>query len=264
MENVNDLPLLISGVCALLLIGLIAGLIVSSKFRNDVLGGEGEASVLGIISVKGVAIVLLCAIFVGGMVYPMSASPSVQPDATAALTKERDELRSALKAKVSEYDGLHERLVSLQLSNQKTEEEKGALAKHVDELQARVGALTGEVAGQAEEIKLLKQNGVNSDKFLRDIQLLEEQRDRFQGSIDTSAFALDEKLQAFTITQRLLKRIGYYDGAIDGDAEKTRVAVVNYKKATFKDERYWAVITRATIIKMIGDYSVRLLEELDG
>ena len=33
------------------------------------LGGTGEASVLGVLTVKGVAIVLLCALFVGGLIY---------------------------------------------------------------------------------------------------------------------------------------------------------------------------------------------------
>lgn len=264
MGNITGLPLLISGVCALSLIGLVTGLIVSSKFRNDVLGGEGEASVLGLISVKGVAIVLLCSLFVGGMIYPMSASPTIQPNDSSDLINERDSLESDLNVKNSENEKLNREFQKLQLENQKVEDEKEKLKKLVDELGVKIAALDAKNAEKDDEINKLRDDGVNSDKFLRDVQLLEEQRNRFQGSIDTSAFDLDEKVQAFIITQRLLKRIGYYDGEIDGDAEKTRLAVVNYKKKTFKDQRYWAVITRATIIKMIGDYSERLLEELDG
>jgi hypothetical protein len=264
MGNISGLPLLISGVCALALIGLVAGLIVSSKFRNDVLGGEGEASVLGLISVKGVAIVLLCALFVGGMIYPMSATPSIQPATTADIAKERDELKSVLEERNSAYGELNREYQELQLENQKAEDKKQELEKRVGELQTKIAALNKTIAGKDGEIAKLKEDGVNSDKFLRDIQLLEGQRERFQGSIDTSHYDMDKKVPAFTITQRLLKRIGFYEGPIDGDAEKTRLAVIDYKKRTFKDERYWAVITRATIIRMIGDYSERLLEELDG
>lgn len=264
MENVSGLPLFISGVCALLLIGLIAGLIGSSKFRNDVLGGEGEASVLGLISVKGVAIVLLCAIFVGGMIYPMSATPSIKPQQNPELAKELEQFKTDIEEKNSAYGKLDSKFQALQLKNQEAKDKKDELEKRVMELQANIAALNDTISGKNAEIENLKADGVNSDKFLRDVQLLEEQRDRFQGSIDTSAFDLDKKVKAFTITQRLLKRIGYYDGPIDGDPEKTRLALINYKNKTFKDERYWAVITRATIIKMIGDYSVRLLEELDG
>lgn len=263
MEKINALPILISGVCALLLIGLITGLIVSSKFRNDVLGGDGEASVLGMISVKGVAIVLLCAIFVGGMIYPMGASSSIHQSESSEVSKELDELKTVLEKKSAEYESLNKGFQKLQIDKQKVDDKVVDLERIIEELKADIGGLNDVVSKKDHKIALLKDDGVNSDKFLRDIQLLEEQRDRFQGSIDTSAFDLDEKTQAFTITQRLLKRIGYYDGKIDGDAEKTRLAIVEYKKRTFKDQRYWAVITRATIIKMIGDYSERLLEELD-
>lgn len=264
MGNISGLPLLISGVCALALIGLIAGLIVSSTFRNDVLGGEGEASVLGLISVKGVAIVLLCALFVGGMIYPMSATPSIQPANTADIAKERDQLKSVLEERNSAYGELNREYQELQLKNQKAEDTNQDLQKRVGELQQKVGSLNETITGKDAEVRELQAAAVNSDKFLRDVQLLEEQRNRFQGSIDTSAYDLDKKVEAFTITQRLLKRIGYYDGPVDGDAERTRLAIINYKKKTFKDERYWAVITRATIIRMMGDYSERLLEELGG
>ncbi|MDQ7016203.1 MAG: hypothetical protein Q9N68_07500, partial [Gammaproteobacteria bacterium] len=70
--NADYLPLLIAGVCALLLSALVLALILNAKFRSDILGGEGEAKVLGFISVKGVAIVLLCGLFLGGLIYPLS------------------------------------------------------------------------------------------------------------------------------------------------------------------------------------------------
>lgn len=55
--------------CGLILTAIITALIFSSKFRKDVIASEGEASVLGLISVKGVVIVLLTAIFGGIFAY---------------------------------------------------------------------------------------------------------------------------------------------------------------------------------------------------
>ena len=49
----------------------MSALIFSRSFRSDVLGGEGEATVFGILSVKGVSIVLLCGLFLGGLLYPL-------------------------------------------------------------------------------------------------------------------------------------------------------------------------------------------------
>ncbi len=51
---------LIAFLLALLLAALIVALILRRDFRDALLGGQGEASVLGVLTVKGVAIVLLC------------------------------------------------------------------------------------------------------------------------------------------------------------------------------------------------------------
>ena len=55
-------------VCSVLLTALVAALIFNSKFRQDIMAGEGEASVLGILSVKGVVIVLLSGLFLGALI----------------------------------------------------------------------------------------------------------------------------------------------------------------------------------------------------
>lgn len=74
----NNLATIIIFICALLLFGLVAALILSKSFRSDVLGGEGEASILGMLSVKGVSIVLLCALFIGGLLYPLKFATDAQ------------------------------------------------------------------------------------------------------------------------------------------------------------------------------------------
>lgn len=63
----------IAALFAILLASLVIALIVSKNFRSDVIGGSsGEAKVFGILTVKGVVIVLLCAIFVGGILYTLA------------------------------------------------------------------------------------------------------------------------------------------------------------------------------------------------
>ena len=74
-----------SAVCALLLILLLGGFVFSPSLRKDLVASEGEASVLGWISVKGVLIVLLAALFLGGMIY---AFPSVDTSTIEALRKD--------------------------------------------------------------------------------------------------------------------------------------------------------------------------------
>lgn len=70
------IKIFISVVCGSISVALVLALIFSSKFRDAVLGGEGEATIIGLITVKGVAIVLLCALFLAGMLYPLYISDS--------------------------------------------------------------------------------------------------------------------------------------------------------------------------------------------
>jgi len=95
----NILPVIISGVCALLLIALVSALILNQSFRNDILGGEGEASVLGILSVKGVAIVLLCGLFLGGLLYPLKFinGPNVLKNNSSLIVQESANIVASTK-----------------------------------------------------------------------------------------------------------------------------------------------------------------------
>ena len=61
-----------------LLFILILALIFRRDFRDAVLGGPGEASIAGILTVKGVAIVLLCGLLVGGILFSLNKMPSTK------------------------------------------------------------------------------------------------------------------------------------------------------------------------------------------
>ena len=71
----------------LLLAAIITAFIFSKKFREDVISSEGEASVFGMINVKGVIVVLLSAIFVGAFIYiiQMDNNNTEEIDTSAAI-----------------------------------------------------------------------------------------------------------------------------------------------------------------------------------
>lgn len=76
----NLLPNLIAMVFfAFLLSGLLVAFIFRQDFRNAVLGGPGEATVLGLLTVKGAAIVLLCALLIGGILFSLNALRTQAP-----------------------------------------------------------------------------------------------------------------------------------------------------------------------------------------
>lgn len=69
---------------ALLLMALIVALIFRRDFRDAVLGAPGEASIAGILTVKGVAIVLLCGLLIGGILFALTKLQSTQQPDTIA------------------------------------------------------------------------------------------------------------------------------------------------------------------------------------
>ncbi len=63
-------PLAVSGLCGLLLFAVVAALIFKPDFRADLVAGQGKASLFGVLSVEGVVIVILCGMFLTGLLYP--------------------------------------------------------------------------------------------------------------------------------------------------------------------------------------------------
>jgi len=70
-----NLPGYIAIFFALLLAALLVALIFRRDFRDALLGGPGEASVLGFLTVKGVAIVLLSGLLIGGILFALTRPP---------------------------------------------------------------------------------------------------------------------------------------------------------------------------------------------
>lgn len=76
------------------LLAIMLALIFRDAFRRDMLAGTGEASVLGVLSVKGAAVLVLAGLFFAAFLYPtQQLGLSDRLDATEAeLHKARDEL----------------------------------------------------------------------------------------------------------------------------------------------------------------------------
>jgi hypothetical protein len=79
----NNLPGYIAILFTLLLAGLVVALIFRRDFREALMGGPGEATVLGFLTVKGVAIVLLCGLLIGGILFALIHSPAPVPQNVA-------------------------------------------------------------------------------------------------------------------------------------------------------------------------------------
>jgi len=71
-----SIPAIMAVFFALLLAALVAALILLKDFRTAVLGGPGEATILNLITVKGVVIVLLCGLFLGGLLFSLNKLPA--------------------------------------------------------------------------------------------------------------------------------------------------------------------------------------------
>ena len=126
-----------------------------------------------------------------------------------------------------------------------------------EELQTKVLALKGD------NIELLAELRQNEDLFLSKILLLESEMKHWDGSINTY-IKVEEKKKVFFLLQGLLRRIGYYDGPMDGDALRTSRALIQYKKNRGLEPKYWAYVTHQTIILMVRDYAETLFQESRG
>ena len=111
-----DTGLVVSATSGAISALLVLGLILSAKFRRDVLGGHGEAAILGVITAKGAAIVVLCALFVAGMLYPLSRSNQECDEAIGRLNAQLAEKfasqirHAATESDVTALRGIIERL----------------------------------------------------------------------------------------------------------------------------------------------------------
>ena len=93
--------IIITVVCAALLIMLVVALIFRKDFRDAVLGNEGEATIIGLVTVKGVSVVLLAGMFLAGMVYPLTKD-TPRPFCESQITKIETLLHAKFRYEIEE------------------------------------------------------------------------------------------------------------------------------------------------------------------
>jgi len=99
------------------------------------------------------------------------------------------------------------------------------------------------------------------DKFLNLILQMDEEISKWEGSINTKV-NVEKKKEVFRLLQKILSRIGHYPGPVDADPDRSRMALIEYKKEkAFKNEKYWLYVTRETLIYMVSDYADILMKE---
>lgn len=113
-----------------------------------------------------------------------------------------------------------------------------------------------------DQITLLKQQSVSKDGFLNKVSELEAIRVKLENTINLE-HKEDEKYDVYILIQKILHRIGHYDGAIDGDALTTQESLESYKlDVGLADDRYLKTVTQQTVIYIVRDYANVLLDEL--
>ena len=150
---------MISAICGFLLILVVSGLIFNRGFRKDLTASEGEASFLNIISIKGVLVLILCGLFVFGMIYPITK------DAPSGIDP-------------SKLEDAKQQIKTLKLSTEKLTAETSTLASNNTKIQEKNSKLEGDnfelnkknKSLNNENEKLLKTNIVlnTENKYLKE------------------------------------------------------------------------------------------------
>lgn len=117
--------------------------------------------------------------------------------------------------------------------------------------------------GKAQEkIVTLQQQLSEKKGFLNKVSELENTRIKLENTINLK-HETDKKIDVYLLIQKILQRIGYYQGPLDGDPLKTQDSLKNYKISVgLTDERWLTTVTQQTVIFIVRDYANILLEEL--
>ncbi|MDX1636542.1 MAG: hypothetical protein R3281_01145 [Balneolaceae bacterium] len=187
--------------CAVLLAVIISAMIINDKFRADILAGEGEAKIFGLISVRGVVLVLLFALLLGTIVYSadkQTTNRSVSPDILPVLTQAQN--------------------ASLGQAEQKYNEAKNSLSAFMHK--EWIPQLSTNVVSTSGILLILEEEGQESSR-----QALQE----FSRSLSSEVLQKHRELreavdQTHSVTARQIRKY-YYDvsiAAASGDMAKYR------------------------------------------
>ena len=118
------------GVCSVATLLMVGALVFRDAFRRDVLAHDGEATILGILSVKGVAFVLILALLLGTTAWAIAASAKHEIDSLKTLVASYETKMARSKSTVDAIgDTLSKAATSLQTAEGQTD---GAVANTSD------------------------------------------------------------------------------------------------------------------------------------
>ena len=92
-------------ICSLAILGLLGALIFNASFRADILTTNSEARIFGIINVKGVAIIVLSGLFLGGLIWSFTNSKQEKSnELTIALANNQSMHLNEIKIKTENIE----------------------------------------------------------------------------------------------------------------------------------------------------------------
>lgn len=231
------LELMVVSVCSLILLALAAALIFSNNFRDDLLGGEGEASVLGLMSVKGVAIVLIFALFLGTEVYILQGGyqqPGPNPG-NASVPNCAYELTRCEGDLATKVDLLKTSESQLAQCNNQTESDR----ESIEGLQATLASC------EKDQERLL----TKIDRLNIDIQ-------RFYGAVDFT-YQPEKKQEAAYRVLEVLRILNHYSGVPEQSPALAREALIKFQRLRniLPDEpTKQGLLGRTTFLKIVEEY----------
>ncbi|MCK4830287.1 hypothetical protein KA005_81970 [bacterium] len=106
-------------LCGILLILVTFAFIFSERFRKDVLAGEGETQVLGILNAKGATIVVLFALLIGGMLYASGKASITISNLSKIVPEEAPNLSKVMHSDIQRLKKAHIALVQMYLEEKR-------------------------------------------------------------------------------------------------------------------------------------------------
>jgi len=119
-----------------------------------------------------------------------------------------------------------------------------------------------ELSKAQKNIAILEKQLSEKNGFLNKVSELENIRIKLENTINLK-HEVDQRTDIYLLIQKILQRLGYYLGPLDGDPLKTQDSLKNYKiRVGLTDERWLTTVTQQTVIFIVRDYANILLEEL--
>jgi len=111
-------------LCGILLLVVTIAFVFSKRFRNDVVVGEGETKIFGILNAKGAIIIVVLAMFLGATLYASGKSSITIEKIRKVMPKEAPVLTQTIRTDLQTLKNTHISIVKLYFSRLRKDVEK--------------------------------------------------------------------------------------------------------------------------------------------